>query len=126
MFLAGNIKSIGSFFATEHVNRVLSEASIVQLHNGGLHFLWGVNNSDEFVPGLAQKIVLFVKVRVFQENLQMSDRRAPVKSQFCLMRLWLGTTFLELYASSCCLLSSLSIAITNSHFGMQSGRDRIV
>lgn len=69
MFVPGNIKAIGSFFATEHINRVFSEASFVQLQNGGLQFFRGANNSYKFVRGIAQKIVIFVQVRVFQERL---------------------------------------------------------
>ena len=114
MFLAGNIKSIGSFFATEHVNRVLSEASFVQLQNGGLQFFRGANNSYKFVRGIAQKIVIFVQVRVFQESLLISSR-APLKIQFCLMPSRLGDDI-------CCivrllLLSTLTIGISKPYFG---------
>ena len=83
MFLAGNIKAIGSFFATEHINRVLSEASFVQRQNGGLQFFRSANNSDKFVRGIAQKIVIFVQVRIFQESLLLSGQRAPLKIKFC-------------------------------------------
>src|SRR5678815_4675690 len=120
MFLAGNIKSIGSLFATEHVNRVLSEASFVQLQNGGLQLFRGANNSYEFVRRIAQKIVIFVQVRIFQESLLLSSQRAPLKIQFCLMPSPLGDDISRIVRLL--LLSTLTIGTLDA---VASGRDRM-